>query len=411
MKRHRRRVKKKPRKIPWGLAVGAVTYASVVALCVRRFVSKRRLAEQSAHTARQRQFEARHTASHTIVLVGGLQRSGTTVGASLLLELLDASGQSFRAATKTSLAQVREWRGLSRSYFRDVLKSGGLEGKFVQNVYPYLYFLRDWSGHVEHFAGSALAGSVEDNGQKLWDEWSQFWDTSKSILVEKTPENIAMAPFLQALLHGARKKVAFLAVLRHPLGWSLAVDKWLVNKWNKDKTQALRPIEARIAMWIAVVRRFFDDAPRVGTAVALHAEHLDTAPNRRNVMRQLVWKLVNGDIRKGETAAFRGFARRDLFYVACWLEAGKVSANGRCASVDGAVRSSRRREFDDLVANFETVVNSFGYTLHRDIPSTLCDDLQGNCRFRGDTMTDMETRRLLLKLEALDPAYRPYCVL
>lgn len=380
--------------MPW-FFLGAITYASVVGLFVRRFISKKRLAEQYAHTARQRQFEARHATSHTIILVGGLQRSGTTVGASLLLELLDASGQSFREATKTSLAQVREWRGLSRSYFRDVLKSGGLEGKFVQNVYPYLYFLRDWSGHVEHFAGSATPGSVEDNGRKLWDEWSQFWDTSKSILVEKTPENIAMAPFLQALLHGARKKAAFLVVLRHPLGWSLAVEKWLFNKWNKDKTQALRPVEARVAMWLAVVQRFFDDAPRLGTAVALHAEHVDLATNRRDLLADLVRRLVNVHVNRDSTA-FRGFARRDLFYVGCWLDGGAVSAKGRCDVVDG----DRRAEFYDLVGKFETKVNLFGYTLHRDLPSRLHHNLTTN-----------ETHRLLLKLEALDPAARPYCVL
>ena len=71
-----------------------------------------------------------------LIFVGGLQASGTTALASALEALPDASGQSFRwlfanlpkdeAEARVDL--LRSWRGVTKRYLDDVIKSGGLEG-------------------------------------------------------------------------------------------------------------------------------------------------------------------------------------------------------------------------------------------------------------------------------------------
>ena len=119
------------------------------------------------------------------------------------------------------------WRGVGRAYLRAVSRSGGLEGKFAQDVYPYVYALRDWGrGGNRGLRRLALDADSDlataENAAKLWDEWKDFWNASAAVLVEKTPENVVRSTFLQALYPANAR---FVFVLRHPLAWALAVDK------------------------------------------------------------------------------------------------------------------------------------------------------------------------------------------
>ena len=128
-----------------------------------------------------------------LIFVGGLQRSGTTALASALEALPDASGQSFRwlfanlnkGEAEARVDSLRSWRGVTRRYLDDVIKSGGLEGKFAQNVYPYAYTLRDWGDSV-HAVDRLSLGSAEASPQKageLWRQWYPYWNRSSAVLV------------------------------------------------------------------------------------------------------------------------------------------------------------------------------------------------------------------------------------
>ena len=128
-----------------------------------------------------------------LIFVGGLQRSGTTALASALEALPDASGQSFRwlfanlpaEEAEARVDVLRRWRGVTRRYLDDVIKSGGLEGKFAQNVYPYAYTLRDWGDSTNAVSRLSL-GAAEASPQKageLWRQWYPYWNRSSAVPV------------------------------------------------------------------------------------------------------------------------------------------------------------------------------------------------------------------------------------
>ena len=128
-----------------------------------------------------------------LVFVGGLQRSGTTALASALEALPDASGQSFRwlfanlpkDEAEARVDVLRSWRGVTRRYLDDVIKSGGLEGKFAQNVYPYAYTLRDWGDAKNAVSRLSLDGSQASpqKAGELWRQWYPYWNRSSAVLV------------------------------------------------------------------------------------------------------------------------------------------------------------------------------------------------------------------------------------
>lgn len=354
----------------------------------------------------------RERTRQVVVFVGGLQRSGTTVAASLMAELVgeEASLQSLEGAASTTMDRVRKRRGVSQSYLADVLASGGLEGKIVQDVYPYKYFLRDWGdGQVARFAAGGAEAATPAKAQRLWRQWAEFWDTSKRVLIEKTPENVAMSPFLQRLFDD--RETAFLVVLRHPLAWALAVDKWLKNKWNRRKTVDLLPMSARLNMWLVVVGKFFDDAPGLRRKCAVHAERLDLAESvdRQRLIRDILSRLTGSapsDLAHTE-AFFEGYARANLQYVSCWLAGGRVSRRDRsCQSDRGQVLlADRARELDELRITFQANVSAFGYGLP-DFARNLC---AVTCAPPADDR--LEANEVGLELGRIATRYRPYIVL
>jgi hypothetical protein len=142
----------------------------------------------------------RAMADHHPVFVCGLPRSGT----SLLFQCL------------------REHPAISG--FRDTGVPED-EGQHLQSVYP--------SGRVHGGPGrfgfdpaaflderSPLATPA--HAQKLFSEWSAYWDLDKPVLLEKSPPNLIRTRYLQALFPNA----SFIVLLRHPLAVSLATQKW-----------------------------------------------------------------------------------------------------------------------------------------------------------------------------------------
>ena len=137
------------------------------------------------------------------VFVGGSPRSGTSL-------------------LGRNIARMEDCTGLKNTgVFND-------EGQFLQDVYPT----------ASAYGGSSRCGFdprihrtersdllTPDNIRMLHAAWHAYWDNSKSIFVEKTPENFLMTRFLQAAFPNSY----FVVIKRHPVPVSICGQKWTVN--------------------------------------------------------------------------------------------------------------------------------------------------------------------------------------
>lgn len=144
---------------------------------------------------------------HRYVFVCGLPRSGTSV-------------------LGRNIARLEQCTGFKNT---GVLED---EGQFLQDVYA--------SDHEHGGAGSfgfhphAHLTETSDlltprNALRLRECWQPYWDTSKNIRVEKTPSNLVMTRFLQAVFPNSY----FIVMKRHPVAVSMATQKW------KDSVRSL----------------------------------------------------------------------------------------------------------------------------------------------------------------------------
>src|SRR5689334_17879745 len=143
---------------------------------------------------------AEATDSHTLVFVGGLHRSGTTLLA--------------RAIARHPAVSGLEGTNVPED-----------EGEHVQSVYPDSWEL----GNVGRFGFAPDAHLTERsplvtpaNRDTLLSEWSRYWDLRRPVLLEKSPPNMLKLRFLQALFPRSRAIV----ILRHPLVVTCAHLKW-----------------------------------------------------------------------------------------------------------------------------------------------------------------------------------------
>lgn len=138
--------------------------------------------------------------SARLVFVAGLHRSGTTPLARLLAGHPEVSG------------------------FHDTgVKED--EGQHLQDVYPPARayggagrFARHPLSHVTELSPLATVG----NARRLLEQWAPYWDLDRPLLLEKSPPNLVMTRFLQALYPDAR----FVVVVRHPVVVALSTRKW-----------------------------------------------------------------------------------------------------------------------------------------------------------------------------------------
>ena len=178
----------------------------------------------------------------TLVLIGGMHRSGTSLLHRLLAEHPDASGFSGTGVEED-------------------------EGQHLQSVYPPArahggpgLFGFDPASHLTE--RSSLVS--ERNRARLLDEWGRHWDLSRPVLLEKSPPNLIRTRFLQALFPGSRQIV----VIRHPIAVACATQKW-------SHTSCTSLIEH----WLICHETFLADLEQVERLMVIRYEDFVAAPD------------------------------------------------------------------------------------------------------------------------------------
>lgn len=180
-------------------------------------------------------------ADRTLVCVGGLHRSGTTLITECLTDHSQVSGFSHTGVRQD-------------------------EGQFLQTVYP---IGKEFGGPGRFgFHDSAHLTEQSDlvtaeNTLQLWREWSGLWDLKCPVLLEKSPPNLIRYRFLQAMFPEAR----FITVMRHPLAVALAT-----KKWSKTTLNGL------IEHWLKCHKIWIDDSHSLVRQYAIKYEEFVTSP-------------------------------------------------------------------------------------------------------------------------------------
>lgn len=130
------------------------------------------------------------------------------------------------------------------------------EGQLLQTVYPAA---KDYGGpgnfsfHKEMYLTEKSPLANNKNRDRLFTEWSQYWNLKKPVLLEKSPPNIIKTRFLQKLFPNS----LFVTITRHPIAVAFATKKWsktsldsLINHWlichdiyQNDKNDLINKIE------------------------------------------------------------------------------------------------------------------------------------------------------------------------
>ena len=139
-------------------------------------------------------------AGRSIVFIGGVHRSGTSLVARVVAQHPLASGLSGTTVPEDEGEHLQ-------SVFPDSWDYGGV-GRF---------------GFAPEMHLTENSSLVDDRSRTtLWHEWSCWWDLDRPLLVEKSPPNMLKMRFLQALFPEAR----FVLIVRNPVVVTMATLKW-----------------------------------------------------------------------------------------------------------------------------------------------------------------------------------------
>jgi len=243
---------------------------------------------------------------HKFIFLCGLHRSGTSPLFRILREHPDISG--FR---NTSVPED--------------------EGQHLQTVFS--------AAHV--YGGPGCFGFAPDahltekselvtpeNRQRLFGEWSKYWDLSKPCLLEKSPPNLIRTRFLQALFPSSY----YLVILRHPIAVSLATWKW-----------ARTGLDSLMEHWLYCHRLFELDRPHLRRVLVIKYE--DVIGATQATLRQ-IYAFLDLPPHASDPLNPAGNER----YFTAWRKLLDGKAKGHCV-------------FHSIVAKYERRIRPYGYSL------------------------------------------------
>ena len=243
---------------------------------------------------------------HKFIFICGLHRSGTSLLYQILKEQKNISG----------LENTNEIED---------------EGQFVQSIYKPAYKF----GGVGRFGFNKDAELNEKsklinekNRNKLYDEWSKYWDTNKEFLLEKSPPNIIRTRFLQAMFPNSY----FINITRHPIATSLATKKW-------SKTS----LDSLINHWITCHKKLNHDKIKISRIINIKYE--DLIKNTDNVL-QLISNFLGTEINSPKTQIRKGI---NIKYFNIWEKRKK--------------NIFKRNNMKKIIKKYEDEINVFNYSL------------------------------------------------
>jgi hypothetical protein len=181
--------------------------------------------------------------SSRLIFVGGLHRSGTTPLSRVLADHSDISG-----LTETGVSED--------------------EGQHLQSVYPAAITY----GGAGRFALDARSHLTETsplvtpaNAAQLVRSWLPYWDSRRKFLLEKSPPNVVMSRFIQALF----PESAQIFVIRNPVVVALSTKKWA----------RFTSLDDLVRHWLAAHEILRADYPLLRRAYVLRYEDLIEDPD------------------------------------------------------------------------------------------------------------------------------------
>ncbi len=167
----------------------------------------------------------------------------------------------------------------------------------------------------------------DENRVKLLSEWKRYWDTTKPVLLEKSPPSLLRTRFCQALFPDC----FFVIITRHPIAASLAT-----QKWSRTSVHSL------VKHWLVCHEMFDADRPLLKNVMIVKYEEFVADPAKQLAQIFAYLQLPNHRC----TAVVKDANHK---YFQTW-EARRRSFRGRL-----------KRAL--LVRRFEKRVNRWGYSL------------------------------------------------
>jgi hypothetical protein len=221
---------------------------------------------------------------HKFIFICGLHRSGTSLLYKILKEQKNISGFENTNAIENEGQHLQ-------SVFNAAIKHGG-PGKFG---FDKNSFLNETSELVRI-----------ENKNKLFSEWSNYWDLSKEYLIEKSPPNLIRTLFLQTMFPNSY----FITIYRHPIATSLAT-----KKWSKTSHYSL------IKHWVVCHNQYLEDKRKLKNSLDINYEDLINQPVETlkiiETFLNTQISLSNNTIRKGVNDKYLSLwqkNKRNIFY-------------------------------------------------------------------------------------------------
>ncbi|MDO5979794.1 sulfotransferase family protein [Flavivirga spongiicola] len=239
--------------------------------------------------------------NNKVLFICGLHRSGTSI-----LSDIVSNSENISSFKNTGVPE-NEGQHL-QSVFKAAHAYGG-PGKFA------------FDKNARLTERSALI--TNKNKDILFREWSNYWDLTKEVLLEKSPPNIIRTRFLQEIFPNAY----FITIIRNPIVVSLSTQKW-------SRTS----IESLLEHWIKAHEIYFNDRLLLTNSMLISYEEL--IKNPKKVLRNI------NDFAGVEIDYKNQLLNKNSEYLAKW--------NSNYLIKD---------DQEKLIKKYEEKINFFGYSL------------------------------------------------